>query len=404
MAKKARIAELKSDLGAILFSDIKGFSRLTPDETRLFVHKVLPKIGKAVAEYRDNLVEVNTWGDGMFLTSKSPVDLANLALKVRDIFRQCDWPNEGITLPLEIRMALHAGQLIQAPNPIKGPNVKGHFGTELNTCARIEPITPSNKIFATESFKKLVEGQKRANIIFDPIGSCTLPKEGGTVSLYHLRWKDEQAYTTPPHRPEDDIQVRSWINQAERHDLLHERLRRCQSEENVRFISITGRSLLIPAEKPAKSLLEEPFPRAIKNQVTFKGIVLDPKSGEAVFRSSIESPEAKSQEERLLQVDAREVANIRQKYKEAGIAEDITRQHLKLKYTKRGLAFSLWLFNDLALIEPYHFGKRPSVHHLCEFSQLIIPRFSESGIPYELLESHFANLWNDPEAKWLWQE
>jgi hypothetical protein len=92
--------------------------------------------------------------------------------------------------------------------------------------------------------------------------------------------------------------------------------------------------------------------------------------------------------------DARAVADLPDAYDNAGIPRQYTLTNLRLKYISMDLPFSLWLFDDVALVEPYHVGRRKGVPHLCEFAQMIIPK---SDINHRLLHSHFQNLW-DPDS------
>jgi len=202
----------------------------------------------------------------------------------------------------------------------------------------------------------------------------------------------------PQHTFKGHIRLRTWIDESERHEILHARLLRCKPKEKVRFISFTGKSVLLPEEVPGKRLKDEPFPRAVDLGATFQGLLLDPQSIEAKFRSLIETPDTE-EEERLLQRHARQVARLPAVYDQAGISEGDTRQNVQLKYISLGLQFSLWLFDDVALIEPYHFGRRDAIGNLCEFAQMIIP---SSDINYNLLENHFDNLWNHAPTRPVW--
>ena len=61
---------------------------------------------------------------------------------------------------------------------------------------------------------------------------------------------------------------------------------------------------------------------------------------------------------------------------------------LILKATNHGISFGLWLFHDMAIFEPYHFGKtrRGELVHMCQFSQFTILR--ERMIEYDMLKAH----------------
>ena len=155
-------------------------------------------------------------------------------------------------------------------------------------------------------------------------------------------------------------------------------------------------------DRKGQPLLDRSFPKALSIGVKFKGIVLNPNSNEAEFRSNVETPNT-AIDKRLLQCDADFVRNdLWLMYKRAGIEENMIR-NLKLRYTNIGISFSLWLFNDVAFIEPMHFGKREGDEHLCGFCRLKITRFdSDTPNPqnlyeYQTIEEQFRVLWNNSE-------
>ena len=84
------------------------------------------------------------------------------------------------------------------------------------------------------------------------------------------------------------------------------------------------------------------------------------------------------------------MANLPLYYKESyGLGPGVI-NNLELKYSQVGLSFGLWLFSDVAFVEPFHFGKRKGVHHLCGFAQVAVDRGQEE---FDLLGKHFAVLW-----------
>lgn len=174
-------------------------------------------------------------------------------------------------------------------------------------------------------------------------------------------------------------------------DSVTTRLSQCKADELVRFISITGRSFLYPQVRMGVSLSEEPGPSALISGVKFQGILLNPESTEAEFRSSVESPKAHS-DNRLLMTDAKLVARLPALYKEEVALPSGIIKKLHLKYSNVGLGFSLWLFYDVAFTEPYHFGKRADVPHLCGFTRNRIPKGTEEFV---ILQIHFGVLWNN---------
>jgi hypothetical protein len=175
--------------------------------------------------------------------------------------------------------------------------------------------------------------------------------------------------------------------------VLEEKLDRLRSGASVKFISITGKSILVPTT----SIGGDPLGRAVERGVKVYGILLEPTSAEADMRSRLESPGIGQKRSRLLIADAHLVSDHLERKRSAP-----WRQNVELRYSNTGLSFKLWLFDECALVEPYHFGKlrvdqsrRESP--LCGFSHLWI---KPEALEYEILEHHFDQLWRKCERRW----
>lgn len=202
-------------------------------------------------------------------------------------------------------------------------------------------------------------------------------------------------------QPRDDIQV--LTETANRYEAVNDRLEECGDGEEVRFIAVTGLGAMLSGARPDRGgqpLLERAFPKALSRGVRFRGILLNPRSGEAEFRSSVETPSTRAGD-RLLQRDADFVRNhLWLMYRRAGINEGKIR-NLRLRHTDIGIAFGLWIFDDIAFMEPMHFGKREGDEHMCGFCRLKIAKlaFDTPGIrdlfEYHTLERHFEELWSN---------
>ena len=130
---------------------------------------------------------------------------------------------------------------------------------------------------------------------------------------------------------------------------------------------------------------------AISKGARIRGVVLDLRSKEARFRSLIEKSG-------VLRPDAAKIARIPRSAAWEDLREHVIR-NLVLKKTTVGLSFNLWLFSDLAIIEPYHFGKLDdNLVHMCRFSQFIIP--STRDLEYRMLKEHFEVLWKHATPLW----
>jgi nucleoside phosphorylase len=212
---------------------------------------------------------------------------------------------------------------------------------------------------------------------------------------FALRCLDPEPIETAP---SGEVEVTPWRQLTDRDEARVKRLLdgAVPESEDVRFIAITARSVLVPnvdtfnIYKPMNH-----FERALSRGVKFRGIVLDPDSPEARFRLKVESPGLKSNDS-LLRRDARIVS------KRLEGAPDFWRENLRIGYSRIGLAFRLWLFQSEAYIEPYHVGKldddvfKPE-SPLCAFSHVW---YRATAPEYGLLVNHFEQLWKECKKRW----
>src|SRR5882672_10759796 len=76
----------------VLFCDIQGSSKITGlDNQERFVSEVLEPLAGEIHKYKGKgkdkgLIDCNTWGDAIFATFENILNLALLALKIRDFF------------------------------------------------------------------------------------------------------------------------------------------------------------------------------------------------------------------------------------------------------------------------------------------------------------------------------
>lgn len=191
----------EEEMVALLFSDIKGYSKLTPDLLQRFNRLVFPQLARFLK--RRNLVCVNTWGDAIYAVFKSPGVAADAAWDLREYFRKKSWSEHmsTATTPEDfgIRIALHAAPVFFGIDPFTNRN--NAFGMNVTHTARIEPIVRLNEIWATGSFKTQMELQV-TDYALDSIGLRELVKDWGFAELFMLRKNtDAKLEDLPPVDP-----------------------------------------------------------------------------------------------------------------------------------------------------------------------------------------------------------
>lgn len=186
---------MERNIVGLLFCDVAGYSKLTEPQLRVFVERVLPEVAALVEDHRDQLMELNTWGDALVAISADPYVLAHLALALRDFYKNRNWIDDHLPENLSCRTALHSGVVFTGHDPIR--RTDGIVGTQVNLAARIEPVTTPGEVWVTEQFMKLIDPQADPTLAFDDLGDRPLAKKFGSARLYRLR-RAHEPETGPP--------------------------------------------------------------------------------------------------------------------------------------------------------------------------------------------------------------
>ncbi|MEM7522726.1 MAG: hypothetical protein AAF360_03010 [Pseudomonadota bacterium] len=185
------------EIRALLMSDIVGSSRLTEAQMPNYA-AFLNRIAERLAADAPTPTFANTWGDAVFATSPSALDLARYALTLKAAVVEYGDLDGALQTPLQMRISLNAGPVLETADAIAGR--LGNFGAEIVRAARIEPVTTPNQIYATDPFVSLLlaeeneaktqaetEGENWASIFeIQYIGRVTLAKNAGAEGLHHL--------------------------------------------------------------------------------------------------------------------------------------------------------------------------------------------------------------------------
>lgn len=170
---------------ALLFSDVKGFSKMTERECLAFCKAFHTGVQKNVLSRYDSKITLkNTWGDALHVVMDDIAAAGHLALDLRDWILTHDWVADGLNDKIQIRIGLHAGVVSQIPDPII--NGFNYIGRNTSKAARIEPITFEGQVFVSRAYAALLALEKDSGLICDYIGKRELPKKSGIVSVYLL--------------------------------------------------------------------------------------------------------------------------------------------------------------------------------------------------------------------------
>jgi class 3 adenylate cyclase/tetratricopeptide (TPR) repeat protein len=170
---------------ALLFADVKGYSKLKEKQISIFVEHFLGKVAHFEAQSNYQPVMKNTWGDALYYVFPHVRQAGLFALELCDIVQNTDWEKVGLPADLNLRVALHTGLVYQFINPITG--MTNYSGTHVNYAARIEPITPPGKVYSSQAFAAMVTSEGVKEFSCDYVGQTPLAKSYGTFPTYHVR-------------------------------------------------------------------------------------------------------------------------------------------------------------------------------------------------------------------------
>lgn len=174
----------------IIFTDLKGFSKLSEPEIKIFYNEILQELAEKIIHLKEHALVWNTWGDALVAIFEDETKVIELIFSYRDFFKNYDFKTKNIK-PIFPRIAGHFGRFEIIEDALLG-GVNNAFGQNINTTARIEPVTRPNEIYVTEDFKERIEkSPNNININFDELGEIPLAKNFGTYNLFRVRKADE---------------------------------------------------------------------------------------------------------------------------------------------------------------------------------------------------------------------
>ncbi len=171
-------------LGAIIFADFSGFSKLSERQLPGFLNFVMGAVGTVLGKHGDSVLCRNSWGDAIYCVIETPVKAALIALEIQSaldpvLLQKAGLPEEG-----GMRISLHCGPIYEDYDPIQ--QGRTYYGTEVTLAARIEPRVPVGSIYTTQQFAALIDAKDAHLFQFEYVGTMELAKDYGKRVLYRL--------------------------------------------------------------------------------------------------------------------------------------------------------------------------------------------------------------------------
>jgi class 3 adenylate cyclase len=134
-------------------------------------------------------ISVNTWGDAFYMIFNSVAEAGRFALRMQEVLvpppvGRADWKKVGLPDDLSIRIALHAGPVYSAVDPVT--RELSFYGSHVILAARLEPVTARGEVYCTEGFAAMafVDGVRDFRCEF--MGRRALAKSFGEMAVFRV--------------------------------------------------------------------------------------------------------------------------------------------------------------------------------------------------------------------------
>ena len=173
---------------AMLFADVKGFSKLRDEQVPAFVEQVLGSISRVLDNFHDVVLSRNTWGDGLFVVLSDAGSAARCALALQHAMSALDLAGSGLPATLSLRLGAHFGPVYRMHDPVLARD--NFFGAHVSRAARIEPITPAGEVYATRQLVAELALLDDAPFTAEYVGVLPAAKDFGEFPMYLLRRRE----------------------------------------------------------------------------------------------------------------------------------------------------------------------------------------------------------------------
>ena len=176
---------------AILFADVRGYSKLSDRNIVWYFNVLQPVLAKAIEEFQPEIQHLDTWGDAIFLVTDKASTAARIAVALDNAIDEIDQTSLDLEVPLLMRIGLHYGPVYKLYDSLA--QYFTYSSNDVNKTARIEPVTPPGEIFGTEPFVAMLEIEGEGWASFEYAGTIPSAKNFGAFRMFHVKPKHKQA-------------------------------------------------------------------------------------------------------------------------------------------------------------------------------------------------------------------
>ena len=170
---------------AILFCDVKGFSKLHEAQLLVFEREILGRFARVIARHRRQILFRNTWGDGLHVIASDVEAAARCAIDLLEEVASFNPLKHGLPEFMGLRLGGHLGPVFRLRDPVMK---RWNFvGSQVNPAAMIEPVTPVGAAYVTEAFAAALAMNPASGFDCEYVGQVRAAKLYGTMRMYSLR-------------------------------------------------------------------------------------------------------------------------------------------------------------------------------------------------------------------------
>lgn len=168
---------MRTDTLAIVFTDIKGYTAATSNQTHQENARMLRRVEgivtPVVAGYNGRIVK--RIGDAYLIVFRSPTEAVRCATAVQDRLHQHN-SNTTADQAIHLRIAMNFGEVRVHRHDV--------FGEPVNIAARLEGVTPADEIYLSEAVYLTMN---RSDLHTDIVGDYELKGIPEPVTVYRVR-------------------------------------------------------------------------------------------------------------------------------------------------------------------------------------------------------------------------
>jgi len=103
-----------------MFLDIAGYSSLHDSHIPKFALFLNGLLSHRLKEEGLNPIDINSWGDAIYIAASDQTKLASFALSVRQTLENASWEQMGFSRRFQARIALHSGNAWVGKDTLRG--------------------------------------------------------------------------------------------------------------------------------------------------------------------------------------------------------------------------------------------------------------------------------------------